>query len=95
MKINEVIIRPVLTEKATNLTKRKVYMFEVGKNTDKHKVKTTLEHLYKISISEVRIMIRKGKERKTGRRRTAKKSADMKIAYVVVKKGTIDLFPQA
>lgn len=95
MKINEVILKPVLTEKATNLTKNKVYMFEVGMKVNKHKVKTALEQLYKVSVREVRIMIRKGKERKAGRRMKAKKLSDTKIAYVVLKEGTIDLFPQA
>lgn len=95
MKINEVILKPVLTEKATNLTKNKVYMFEVGMKVNKHKVKTVLEQLYKVSVREVRIMIRKGKERKAGRRMKTKKLSDTKIAYVVLKEGTIDLFPQA
>lgn len=95
MKINEVILKPVLTEKATNLTKDKVYMFEVGMKVNKHKVKTTLEQLYKVTVSEVRMMIRKGKERKAGRRMKAKTLSDTKIAFVVLKEGTIDLFPQA
>lgn len=95
MQINDIIMKPVLTEKATNLTKDKVYMFEVGKKVTKHQVRTALEQLYKVSVAEVRMMIRKGKERRVGRRMTAKKLPDTKIAYVVIKEGTIDLFPQA
>lgn len=95
MKINEVIVKPVLTEKATNLTKGKVFMFEVGIKVNKHQVKTTLEQLYKVKVGDVRMMIRKGKERKSGRRMKSKRLSNAKIAYVVLKEGTIDLFPQA
>lgn len=95
MKINEVILKPVLTEKATNLTKGKVYMFEVGMKANKHQVKSSLEKLYKVTVKSVRMMVRKGKERRAGRRMQAKKLSDTKIAYIVVKEGTIDLFPQA
>jgi len=94
MKINEVIIRPVLTEKATNQTKGKMYMFEVKMQASKHQVKTTLEQLYKVSIGKVRVMVRKGKERRVGKRMKSKKLSDTKIAYVEIKEGTIDLFPK-
>ncbi len=94
MKIDNIIIRPVLTEKATNLTKGKTYMFEVSVKANKHQVKTALERLYDVSVAAVRLMIRKGKERRVGRRMKPKIASDTKIAFVTVKKGIIDLFPQ-
>lgn len=94
MKIENIIIRPVLTEKATSLTKERTYMFEVALKANKHQIKTTLEKLYGVSVGAVRLMIRKGKERRVGRRMKTKKLSDSKIAFVVLKKGTIDLFPQ-
>jgi large subunit ribosomal protein L23 len=94
MKIENIIVRPVLTEKATNLTKEKTYMFEVALKANKHQVKTALEKLYDVSVDSVRLMIRKGKERRVGKRMKTKKLSESKIAFVVVKKGTIDLFPQ-
>ncbi len=43
MKIDAVLIKPILTEKATNMTKKQVYMFEVNTAVSKFQVKETLE----------------------------------------------------
>lgn len=94
MLINEVLIKPILTEKATNLVQNNVYMFEVDKNANKHQIKQVLEKLYKVKTGEVRIMIRKGKEKKVGKKGLLKKTADRKIAFVKLIEGKIDLFPQ-
>lgn len=95
MKINEVLIKPILTEKATNLANRKVYMFEVNHKADKGIVKEALEKLYKVKVEKVKIMIRRGKKRKVGKRMAVKKMANKKIAFIELKEGKIDLFPQA
>lgn len=94
MLINKVLIKPILTEKATNLVQNKVYMFEVDKKANKHQVSLALEKLYKVKTGEVRMMIRKGKEKKVGKKGFLKKTADRKIAFVKLIEGKIDLFPQ-
>ncbi len=94
MLINEVLIKPILTEKATNLVQSQVYMFEVDKKANKFQIKQALEKLYRVKTGEVKIMIRKGKEKKTGKKMQIKKMADRKIAFVKLIEGKIDLFPQ-
>lgn len=94
MLINDVLIKPILTEKATDLVQKQVYMFEVDKNANKHQIKAALEKLYKVKTGEVKIMIRKGKERRTGKKMLVKKMADRKIAFIKLTEGKIDLFPQ-
>ncbi|MDO8741899.1 MAG: 50S ribosomal protein L23 [Candidatus Roizmanbacteria bacterium] len=94
MLINEVLIKPILTEKATNLVQNQVYMFEVDKRANKFQVKQALEKLYKVKAGEIKIMIRKGKEKKTGKKMIIKKMADRKIAFIKLIEGKIDLFPQ-
>jgi len=94
MLINEVLIKPILTEKATNLVQNQVYMFEVDKRANKFQIKQALEKLYKVKTGAVKIMIRKGKEKKTGKKMRIKKMADRKIAFVKLIEGKIDLFPQ-
>jgi large subunit ribosomal protein L23 len=94
MLINKVLIKPILTEKATNLVQSQVYMFEVDKSANKFQIKQALEKLYKVKTGEVKIMIRKGKERKTGKKMILKKLPDRKIAFVKLTEGKIDLFPQ-
>ncbi len=94
MLINKILIKPILTEKATNLVQTNVYMFEVDLKANKNQVKQALEKLYKIKTGEVKIMIRKGKERRVGKKGLLKKSASRKIAFVKLIEGKIDLFPQ-
>ena len=94
MLINDVLIRPILTEKATNLVQSQVYMFEVDKKANKFQIKQALEKLYKVKTGEVKVMIRKGKEKKVGKKGLLKKTADRKIAFVKLIEGKIDLFPQ-
>lgn len=95
MKINEVLYKPVVTEKATNLAARQIYTFEVNLKANKNKVKEALEILYKVKVGKIRIILRKGKEKKVGRFAKIKKLANKKIAIVEVKEGKIDLFPQS
>ncbi|PIS15764.1 50S ribosomal protein L23 [Candidatus Roizmanbacteria bacterium CG09_land_8_20_14_0_10_41_9] len=94
MKINQIIWNPMLTEKATNLAKGTVYMFQVNPKATKIQIRRALETLYKVELSKVRIMVRKGKERKVGKKMSKKQLPERKIAYVSLKSGKIDLFPQ-
>lgn len=94
MLINEVLIKPILTEKATNLVQSQVYMFEVDKKANKFQIKQALEKLYKVKTGAVKIMIRKGKAKKTGKKMKIKKTSDRKIAFIKLIEGKIDLFPQ-
>ena len=95
MKIEQILIKPLLTEKGTTLANRNVYLFEVNRKANKHMVKETLEKLYKVKVSNVKIMIRKGKKKRVGRKMTVKNLANRKIAFIKLSDGKIDLFPQA
>jgi len=94
MIINKILIKPILTEKATNLVQSKVYMFEVDLKANKNQVKNALETLYKVKTGEVKMMIRKGKEKKVGKKGLLKKTSNRKIVFIKLKEGKIDLFPQ-
>lgn len=94
MKINEVIISPVLTEKATDLVKNQIYMFNVNLKANKSQIKESIEKIYKVKVDQVRVMIRKGKKRKVGRKMKIKKITNRKVAYIKLKEGKIDIFPQ-
>ncbi|MBI2641243.1 50S ribosomal protein L23 [Candidatus Roizmanbacteria bacterium] len=94
MEINKVLIRPIITEKATNLSKGQVYSFEVHRDANKFQVKKALEQLYKVKVGRVNVTVRKGKKRRVGKRMTSKELPDKKIAFVSLREGKIDLFPQ-
>lgn len=94
MKINNIIISPILTEKATKLANSKVYSFLVSNRATKSNIKITLESLYKVKTGQIRIILRKGKIKKVGRKSIPKQMSNKKIALVEIKEGTISLFPQ-
>ncbi len=94
MKVNEIIISPILTEKATNLAKeKKVYMFLVNLKANKNQIKTVLEKLYPVKIDLVRTLIKKGKKQRVGKKLKIKKLSSQKVAFVKLKKGEFDFFP--
>lgn len=94
MQINNILIRPLVTEKASQNAQNKVYMFEVAARATKNSVAEALKSLYSVEVSEVKITNRKGKVKRTGRRMIPRTLPNRKIAYVKVIKGSIDLFPQ-
>jgi len=95
MNITHIITRPLTTEKSTQLAASKVYLFEVNKKANKHQIIETVETLFKVKVDSVRVSIRKGKVRRVGKKMVSKPVADIKIAYVTLNEGAIDLFPQA
>lgn len=92
---NIILKSPVVTEKATALAQKNVYVFVVGTFATKDQIRTAVESFYKVTVGDIRVNIRKGKVQKVGRRMIPKLIADKKVAYVTVTKGTISLFPKA
>lgn len=94
MQIDQVLIKPLMTEKATSMASRKIYAFQVSIRANKSQVKQAVESLFSVKVKKIRIVSRLGKVRRVGRQNTPKKTADRKIAYIELKTGKIDLFPQ-
>lgn len=80
-----VVLRPRITEKATALSERGVYAFEVMKDATERAVKTAIRSLYKVSPVKVAFVPIRSKEiivkGKKGRTKGGKK------AYVYLKAG--------
>lgn len=89
-KILEVIRRPIVTEKSTNLSQFNKYVFEVASWAHKPDVKQACESLFKVEVMEVHTMTNKGKNKVFKGRRGRR--SDFKKAIVTVKQGqTIDV----
>ncbi|OGK62188.1 50S ribosomal protein L23 [Candidatus Roizmanbacteria bacterium RIFOXYB2_FULL_38_10] len=95
MKINSVIIKPILTEKATSSAQKKIYTFEVNNRSNKHQIQQTVEKMYGVKVSGIQIIVRKGKTKRVGRKMATKQLPDRKIAVISVSEGVINVFPQA
>jgi large subunit ribosomal protein L23 len=62
---SEIIIRPILTEKASGLAEANKYVFEILPGADRAQVKTAIEAAFKVTVQKVNILIRKGKVRRS------------------------------
>ena len=94
MQINEVLKKPVLTEKSTELLKKGFYVFEVDRRSTKNQIKEAIEKLFKVEVESIKTLMRKGKLRRRGRRFIKVQLPTRKFAYIKLKKGHIDLFPK-
>src|SRR5438034_10950357 len=59
----DVIISPVITEKATLASERNQVMFKVARNATKPQIKEAVEKLFDVKVKSVNTLIRKGKVR--------------------------------
>jgi large subunit ribosomal protein L23 len=86
MNANQVIRRPLVTEKSTMLREdTNVIAFEVDPHANKIEVKRAVEELFKVKVEEVRLFNVRGKMKRMGR--WAGKRRDWRKAYVRLKEG--------
>ena len=86
MKIQDVIRRPMVTEKGvTKKETERTLCFEVALDANKTQVKSAVEKYFKVKVEEVRTATFEGKLRRRGR--FAGYRPDWKKAYVRLKKG--------
>jgi large subunit ribosomal protein L23 len=87
MNANQIIRRPLVTEKSTLLRESgaNVIAFEVAPTANKIEVKRAVEELFKVKVEEVRVFNVRGKMKRMGR--WAGKRRDWRKAYVRLKAG--------
>ena len=86
MNANQIIRRPLVTEKSTILREEgNVIAFEVDPHANKIEVKKAVEELFKVKVAEVRLFNVRGKMKRMGR--WAGKRRDWRKAYVRLKAG--------
>jgi large subunit ribosomal protein L23 len=86
MKTQEIIRRPLITEKSTVLRDEKnIIAFEVHRDANRIEVKRAVEAQFKVKVADVRIARVHGKVRRQGR--YAGRRPDWKKAYVRLVEG--------
>jgi len=86
MNANQIIRRPLVTEKSTILREEEnVISFEVAGNANKIQVKQAVEELFKVKVEDVRLFNVRGKMKRMGR--FVGKRRDWRKAYVRLKQG--------
>jgi len=94
MNINQVIKRPIITERSTDKSlKEGKYTFAVSLLATKIEIRNAVERLFKVNVKGIETIRVKGKSRRAGRSRRETRSADWKKAIVQLGKGEkIDVF---
>jgi large subunit ribosomal protein L23 len=81
----DIILSPVITEKATIMSEQNKVVFKVAKTATKPQIKSAVEKLFGVKVLAVNTLIRMGKV-KTFRGRLGQQS-DVKRAIVTLEEG--------
>jgi large subunit ribosomal protein L23 len=84
-RLYDVILSPVITEKATIASEHNQVIFKVASNATKPQIKEAVEKLFDVKVKGVNTLVRKGK-RKAFRGRPGVQS-DVKKAIVTLEEG--------
>jgi large subunit ribosomal protein L23 len=91
MNPHQIIIRPLITEKNTNLMSLNKYSFAVDRSANKMQIKQAIESIFNVAVTAVHTMNVRGKLRRRGMRYGY--TADWKKAIVTLAEGDrIELF---
>ena len=86
MNANQIIRRPLVTEKSTILREEgNVLAFEVDPKANKIQVRSAVEELFKVKVEDVRLFNVRGKMKRMGR--FVGRRRDWRKAYVRLKAG--------
>lgn len=67
MDARDIIKRPVITERSSDLMGEKKYTFEVDTRANKTQVKDAIQEIFGVNVEKVNIMNYKGKFKRMGR----------------------------
>ncbi|MEO0348106.1 MAG: 50S ribosomal protein L23 [Pseudomonadota bacterium] len=82
----DLILRPVITEKSSDLQESSnKYQFVVANHATKNTVTQAIAKIFSVEVDSVNILIRKGKVKRF--RGKMGKRSDLKVATVTLKKG--------
>lgn len=84
-RMYDIIVSPVITEKATMASEANQVIFKVAPKATKPEVKEAVEKLFDVKVKAVNTLIRKGKTKRF--RGVAGKQSDFKKAIVTLEEG--------
>lgn len=92
MIAQEIIIRPIVTEKSMNEIPSKKYTFEVSKSAGKIEIKKAVEELFGVNVLKVNTMNVRGQLRRQGRTQGYTPNWKKAIVTLTEDSKTIDFF---
>lgn len=83
-RLADVLIKPIVTEKSTNLSGQNKYVFLVNSRANKNQIAAAIKAAYQIKPAQINIINKKGKKVKIGRIQGRRK--DIKKAIITLPK---------
>ena len=91
MEARDILIRPLITERGTDLMQEGKFVFVVDKRANKIQIAQAVKEIFNVSVENVNTINVKGKTKRRGR--TVGKTASYKKAIVKLAAGeTIEFF---
>lgn len=91
--MEQIVIRPIITEKSLALAGKGLYTFAVNPKKNKPQIADAVNNLYKVTVTGVSTISMHGKTRRSGRKMTLVTKPNWKKAIVTLVKGQkIDAF---
>ena len=84
-RLMQVLVAPIVSEKATNAAERGQVMFKVLRDATKPEIKAAVELLFKVEVKSVQVLNQKGKTKRFGGR--IGRRDHVKKAFVALKDG--------
>ena len=81
----DVILSPIITEKATVASEKNQVMFKVARTATKPQIKEAVEKLFDVKVKAVNTLVRKGKKKVF--KGTLGEQSDVKKAIVTLEEG--------
>lgn len=90
--VSQILVRPIITEKASALIAKDKYVFEVMIDANKIQIKQAIESYYNVQVKEVNTIIVKPRQKNFRTKKVSRIgfTKRFKKAIVTLKSGTID-----
>ena len=92
MEARDVIKRPVITEKSSEVMAEKKYTFEVDTRANKTQVKQAVQEIFGVKVEKVNIMNYKGKFKRMGKHAGYTNKRRKAIVKLTAESKDIELF---
>lgn len=91
MNANDIIIRPVISEKSTGLMEGRKYVFQVARDANKLMIARAIKELFNVTPEKINIINMRGKNRRL-RYRMGKRAAWKKTIVTLAIGQKIEIF---
>ena len=86
MVAQDIIIKPILSEKSYADIANKKYTFKVAKDANKTQIKQAIEEIFNVKVAQVNVVNVKPRTKRMGK--YVGKTKNLKKAYITLKEGS-------